>query len=127
MSLTLPLLMSLTLILRPRDTVNSVGLLDRTLPFTSSNTAVRTFRHAVSLDERRAKFKANLWNRPTAQEAQLGEDHHRHTGKHANHDDCEPDAAQKLRALEAKYDKPRDTPTDIDEVWFAGCHCGQCL
>ncbi|KDQ62964.1 hypothetical protein JAAARDRAFT_202495 [Jaapia argillacea MUCL 33604] len=45
------------------DTVASVGLLPRRLPFTTSNTAVRHFRHAVSLDERRAKFKANLWHR----------------------------------------------------------------
>lgn len=55
-----------------RDTVDSVGLLPKRLPFTTSNNIVRTFRHAVSLDERRAKFKANLWNRPTAQEAKLG-------------------------------------------------------
>ena len=33
---------------------------------------MRTFRHAVSLDERRAKFKANLWNRPNAEETKLG-------------------------------------------------------
>ena len=33
---------------------------------------MRTFRHAVSLDERRAKFKANLWNRPSAEEAKFG-------------------------------------------------------
>ena len=38
----------------------------------SSNTAIRYFRHAVSLDERRAKFKANLYNRPTDEENKLG-------------------------------------------------------
>ncbi|EKM53919.1 uncharacterized protein PHACADRAFT_257419 [Phanerochaete carnosa HHB-10118-sp] len=54
------------------DTVCSVGLFPRRLPFVSSNTAVRYFRHALSLDERRAKFKANLYNRPTDQEVQLG-------------------------------------------------------
>jgi hypothetical protein len=32
---------------------------------------VRTFRHALSLDERRAKFKANLWNRPSAEEEEF--------------------------------------------------------
>jgi hypothetical protein len=48
-----------------RDTVHSVGLIPRTLPFATSNTIVRTFRHALSLDERRARFKANLWNNPT--------------------------------------------------------------
>ncbi|KAG5735939.1 hypothetical protein E4T56_gene1939 [Termitomyces sp. T112] len=54
------------------DTVNSVGLIPRRLPFTTSNTIVRTFRHAISLDERRAKFKANLWNRPNDKEAKMG-------------------------------------------------------
>lgn len=55
-----------------RDTVDSVGLFPRRLPFTTSNTIVRTFRHALALDERRAKFKANLWNRPTKTEENLG-------------------------------------------------------
>ncbi|KAB5593664.1 hypothetical protein CTheo_2847 [Ceratobasidium theobromae] len=45
------------------DTVSSVGLLwPRHLPFTSSNNIVKTFRHAVSLDEHRAKFKQNVWH-----------------------------------------------------------------
>ncbi|CEL52147.1 putative protein YEL023C OS=Saccharomyces cerevisiae (strain ATCC 204508 / S288c) GN=YEL023C PE=4 SV=1 [Rhizoctonia solani AG-1 IB] len=45
------------------DTVSSVGiLLPRHLPFTKSNPIVKTFRHAVSLDERRAKFKDHLWH-----------------------------------------------------------------
>src|ERR1700733_9234994 len=43
-----------------RDTVDAVGLFPRRLPFTTSNTIVKTFRHALSLDERRAKYKANL-------------------------------------------------------------------
>ena len=54
------------------DTVCSVGLVGRRLPFTTSNTSVKTFRHAVSLDERRAKFRANLFNRPRAQDKALG-------------------------------------------------------
>lgn len=57
-----------------RDTVDSVGIIPKRLPFTTSNTIVRTFRHAVALDERRAKFKANLWNRPTATELGYGSD-----------------------------------------------------
>ncbi|EKM61735.1 uncharacterized protein PHACADRAFT_248531 [Phanerochaete carnosa HHB-10118-sp] len=55
-----------------RDTVCSVGLFSRRLPFTTSNTSVKTFRHAVSLDERRAKFKANLFNWPREEERRLG-------------------------------------------------------
>ncbi|TFK49640.1 hypothetical protein OE88DRAFT_361764 [Heliocybe sulcata] len=54
------------------DTVCSVGLIPRTLPFTTSNTAVKYFRHALSLDERRVKFKQNCWNRPTEEEQKLG-------------------------------------------------------
>ncbi|KIP04112.1 hypothetical protein PHLGIDRAFT_110018 [Phlebiopsis gigantea 11061_1 CR5-6] len=54
------------------DTVCSVGLIPRRLPFVSSNTAIRYFRHGVSLDERRSKFKANLYNRPTEDETKLG-------------------------------------------------------
>jgi len=62
----------MTSFLLHRDTVDSVGIIPKRLPFTTSNTIVRTFRHAVALDERRAKFKANLWNRPTKEEEQLG-------------------------------------------------------
>ena len=51
-----------------------MGIIPKRLPFTTSNTIVRTFRHAVALDERRAKFKANLWNRPNANELKLGKD-----------------------------------------------------
>lgn len=53
--------------------MNSVGLLPRRLPFTTSNSVVKTFRHALALDERRAKFKPNHWNRPTVDELTLSE------------------------------------------------------
>ncbi|CAE6409073.1 unnamed protein product [Rhizoctonia solani] len=42
------------------DTVNSVG---------------KNFRHAVALDERRAKFKANLWGRTSDEDAALAAPH----------------------------------------------------
>ncbi|KAG6865547.1 hypothetical protein C0991_001551 [Blastosporella zonata] len=58
-----------------------VGLLPRHLPFTTSNTIVRTFRHAVALDERRVKFKANLWNRPNVKESTLGIEGQKPDGK----------------------------------------------
>jgi len=113
------------------DTVNSVGIIPRTLPFATSNTIVNTFRHAVSLDERRSKFKANLWNVPNPKEAKLG----------VKTTDVGPQAVQingksappaggsqkqkkvGARALEKKYAGSSVTPTDIKEVWFAGCHC----
>ena len=46
----------------------SVGLIPHTLPFTSANGAIKTFRHALSLDEHRAKFKANHYQWPTEEE-----------------------------------------------------------
>ncbi|CAE6479853.1 unnamed protein product [Rhizoctonia solani] len=53
------------------DTVNSVGLIPRELPFAKSNYVVRYFRHAVALDERRSKFKDNLWGRTSDHDAAL--------------------------------------------------------
>lgn len=81
------------------DAVGSVGFFWRH-PYVTSNTFIRTFRHAVSLDEHRAKFKPDLWNRPNEEEEQLGAENQR---------PLEPGAT--------------DTePTDVEEVWFAGCH-----
>jgi len=65
-----------------RDTVASVGvIMGRTLPFTNSNSSIKTFRHALSLDEvrgyrlndsvnshvfqHRAKFRPNNYHRPS--------------------------------------------------------------
>lgn len=57
------------------DTVSSVGLLwPRHLPFTASNSIVKTFRHAVSLDEHRAKFKQNVWHVHSANESDASRD-----------------------------------------------------
>ncbi|KAG8948610.1 hypothetical protein FRC00_008520 [Tulasnella sp. 408] len=46
-----------------RDSVTSVGLNGRSLPYTSHNDIVKTFRQAFSLDERRSKFRHNPWAR----------------------------------------------------------------
>lgn len=66
-----------------RDTVSSVGdVIPTTLPFTRSNTSIRVFRHALALDEPRArKF-------------------------------CEFDTQDDEGGM------------DVQEVWFAGSHCG---
>ncbi|KAG9023382.1 hypothetical protein FRB95_013185 [Tulasnella sp. JGI-2019a] len=45
------------------DTVASVGIFSKHLPFTASNHIIKSFRHALSLDEHRAKFKPNPWHR----------------------------------------------------------------
>ncbi|KAF8586209.1 hypothetical protein K439DRAFT_1387499 [Ramaria rubella] len=122
------------------DTVNSVGIIPRRLPFTTSNTAVRTFRHALALDERRARHKANLWNRPSADEAKLGTDAALPASLTPNSNttvtslldakmngDGGDGHTTNLSHFEARYEalykKSGNILTDVEEVWFAGCHC----
>ncbi|PFH47920.1 hypothetical protein AMATHDRAFT_6302 [Amanita thiersii Skay4041] len=142
------------------DTVDSVGMIPKRLPFTTSNTIVRTFRHAISLDEHRAKFKTNLWNRPNDEELKLGihsthsdekdilcdDDQHEddaHSHEHSANGDTskgngapkgkrgkrgariwtmDNDTDQAMNRYESIYSERRQ-PSDIEEVWFAGCHC----
>ncbi|THH03449.1 hypothetical protein EW145_g6243 [Phellinidium pouzarii] len=139
------------------DTVASVGLIPRRLPFTKSNTAIKTFRHALSLDEHRAKFKANNYQVLTDEEAARAdfapqrENKAKHEHNHVQHDSKAilediVDAAKngsdaikrvgssnsgkhdeiegegRKRRLELMY-TDRSRPTDVLEVWFAGCHC----
>ncbi|KAJ3566808.1 hypothetical protein NP233_g6769 [Leucocoprinus birnbaumii] len=104
------------------DTVASVGIIPRRLPFTTSNTCVRIFRHAISLDERRSKFKQNTWNLPSDKEAKLAETDrpdHEHHGNHHHGTNCK--TLQKH--MERQYSEASDARTDVEEVWFAGCHC----
>ncbi|EPQ52600.1 hypothetical protein GLOTRDRAFT_46622 [Gloeophyllum trabeum ATCC 11539] len=101
------------------DTVCSVGLIPRTLPFTTSNTAVKYFRHALSLDEHRAKFKHNCWNKPTEEQQKLGTqpgDMPKSNGQRSTKDEVH-------RNLERQYSHDYQRETDVLEVWFAGCHC----
>ena len=45
-----------------RDTVSSLGAIrGKSLPVTTASTNATTFRHALALDERRARFQARFW------------------------------------------------------------------
>jgi uncharacterized protein (DUF2235 family) len=47
------------------DTVASVGaIVSRELPYTSNNPGVKTFRHALALDEHRFRFQCSQWVGP---------------------------------------------------------------
>ncbi|KAJ4479368.1 hypothetical protein J3R30DRAFT_3883877, partial [Lentinula aciculospora] len=135
------------------DTVDSVGLIPKRLPFTTSNTIVRTFRHAISLDERRAKFKPNLWNlphsrtehsqdlppsRPTysgfsyrssakSRARQLSRSPKKRLSPLPPSIEWESSEDNKLSDFEERFslhsESDNPTPTDVQEVWFAGCHC----
>jgi hypothetical protein len=89
---------------------------------------MRYFRHAISLDERRAKFKANYYHlqRPDDQkgtkpgEMPLSNQCHwlsRCYNKHYQR-------RHKDKALSDEEYDDGPTATDVLEVWFAGCHSG---
>ncbi|EKM76650.1 hypothetical protein AGABI1DRAFT_115735 [Agaricus bisporus var. burnettii JB137-S8] len=116
------------------DTVNSVGLFPRRLPFTTSNTCVRVFRHAIALDERRAKFKQNGWNAPSRKELSLAksdgvpaanneEDANTQHGHHPSVGREKKNGKMTQRRFEREYSDIYEKPSDVEEVWFAGCHC----
>jgi uncharacterized protein (DUF2235 family) len=80
-----------------------------------SNTTIRHFRHAISLDERRAKFQPNYWQRLS---------------------DCDQEGTKPGDMPRSNRGRPfyhnehtekGDDGTDVREVWFAGCHCGMCI
>ena len=88
-----------------RDTVESVGLFEKRLPFCVSDNAIEHFRHAVALDERRVKFTPTYFHAASQHEKTGGvpcELKHRVDGLHVN-------------------------ATDVEEVFFAGAHCGMLL
>ncbi|KAN0138084.1 Uncharacterized alpha/beta hydrolase domain (DUF2235) domain containing protein [Lactarius tabidus] len=84
------------------DTVASVGVvMSKSLPFVTGNTAIRVFRHALSLDEHRANFRPNFFHRPVT------------TGGNKNLKPAQNTAEGGTYEL---FD------TDEKEVWFVGCH-----
>ncbi|TFK63441.1 hypothetical protein BDN72DRAFT_826641 [Pluteus cervinus] len=103
------------------DTVASVGITGKRLPFTTSNTIIKTFRHAVSLDERRVNFEANLWHKSTQQQKELG-----CPSPGIPRRDCSDTSSTtntELSVLKQVAAELQPAETDVEEVWFAGCHC----
>jgi uncharacterized protein (DUF2235 family) len=92
--------------------VSSVGIVPRGHPYTSVNYAVKTFRHALALDERRVRFRPKTWYEATLE-------------RELDLDVDEPDFGQRGTT-------PRDDWTykplqrnlaDVEEVWFSGKTC----
>lgn len=120
-----------------RDTVASVGLGAPTLPFNASETFVRTFRHALAIDERRAKFMPSTWKYRKSCECGSGgrtqtdpyktiQELIEGTSKGSTgspHAGC---AAKKDSLCWCKEDERYHGGllTDVREVWFAGAHAG---
>ncbi|KAF8647709.1 hypothetical protein AX16_006601 [Volvariella volvacea WC 439] len=92
------------------DTVSSVGVFPQILPYSTGNVGIKVFRHALALDEQRARFRPCMWGEP----AEVGDG---------------------IRELEEPRVKSWPTPKswshwsyephpapDVQEVWFTGCH-----
>ena len=79
-----------------RDTVSSLCVIGgRSLPVTTASTNVRIFRHALSLDERRARFQPQFW-----EEKQIDI---------VNHSE------------KRDFTKTEEDSLRVEEVWFAVC------
>ncbi|KAG6917348.1 hypothetical protein DXG01_002919 [Tephrocybe rancida] len=116
------------------DTVASAGLLTGpSLPFTGSNKAIRTFRHALSLDEHRAKFRPNLYHRCEHHTEAAGTSENEHDTPVNGSVTPTNGLSASLRGVTKLFRKrslrekpePEDTcapDTDVLEVWFSGCH-----
>ncbi|KAG8870724.1 hypothetical protein FRB97_009426, partial [Tulasnella sp. 331] len=129
------------------DTVASVGVLSKHLPFAASNHHIKTFRHAMALDEHRVKFKPNPWHRDAPNAAAMAKDPEAGSGmagkpvrpsllqniEHAVEDSFQKTARaihHHHRVMSASEDEwgvdvdPESGKkmTDVREVWFAGCH-----
>ena len=121
-----------------RDTVDAVGLVPRRLPFTQVNDNIKHFCHAISLDERRvwvdffflqrmktsslsitSRFKPSIWYRSKAHDRKGIQKHEMPRSKPHNH----RTRAGQLEHLEHQYSES-EAVTKVEEVWFAGCHCG---
>lgn len=115
------------------DTVASVGMISgSTLPFVTSNTAIRTFRHALSLDERRCKFEPNTYHRAAPNLNGAKKDPEHATPVIKQNGERRQSLQQPKKSVHDKLRfKPDPAPFEEDEegdpcdaleVWFSGCH-----
>jgi len=96
-------------------------MIPKRLPFTTFNTHVKHFRHAIALDEHRVRFKPNFYNRPTHDELEKGLKWGEGVRSKMHE---KPHRRKTMRELERQYTRGGSHQTDVKEVWFAGCHCG---
>ncbi|TFK52545.1 hypothetical protein OE88DRAFT_1417444 [Heliocybe sulcata] len=98
------------------DTVASVGLVDRDLPFVGTNNAIRYFRHALALDEHRAKFMPSYYHRSPYSEKQVDKKSRLSLPQLQEDTDV-------IKQYEETINNSSPNKTDAKEVWFAGAHC----
>jgi len=116
-----------------RDTVQSVGLIPRHLPFSGSNNAIVHFRHALALDERRVKFIPSFCTggkpKPARVDSKVSEskvsEHSEMPSKNSAHKIKRRELSGKSSQFENHINAMSGQETDVEEVFFAGAHCGK--
>ena len=112
-----------------RDTVQSVGLIPKHLPFSGSNNAIVHFRHALSLDEHRVKFipffctGGKPKQDPTDTKASHPDDPVGHDRRHQMERRQHSEGSQ-AEEYENQVNTLTGPDSDVEEVFFAGAHCG---
>jgi len=105
-----------------RDTVQSVGAIPKHTPFFTSNHAILHFRHAVALDEHRVKFI------PTFCAGGILKKQDSEVSEHSEVIDGAPSQeggrSRGPYANENEINAETGPATDVEEVFFAGVHCG---
>ncbi|KAF8323257.1 hypothetical protein DL93DRAFT_2070873, partial [Clavulina sp. PMI_390] len=115
------------------DTVASVGaLIPRVLPFSTHNGKTRVFRHALSLDEYRSKFRQETWHYSLPTKTFSLQDWiwdtatypMRYIGKWmaSEEEKGTEEFYQEIRKIIQAAEELSIRPVDIREVWFAGGH-----
>lgn len=105
------------------DCVASVGFIPRELPFSKSSTgSIRHFRHAMALDERRAKFKVCQWQSHDTTLKSQTSGQKSHEEKHEKLGERRVSQARLEEQFEHFDREGNHIETDVLEVWFAGCH-----
>ncbi|KAF6763265.1 hypothetical protein DFP72DRAFT_875217 [Ephemerocybe angulata] len=103
------------------DTVASVGfVMKRTLPFTNSNMSIKTFRHALALDERRVKFHPNYYHRASPSEiaAALDPEHGSYILKSRNASESSSGTATPLPGPGSDVDNDNDDRDEGRGKWY---------
>lgn len=85
-------------------------------------TVTMDMAHALALDEHWIRFNPSFWTHPTENELKLG----------TQPGDMPKSAPRThkektLRGLEWEHTDGGAHYIDVEEVWFAGCHCGKVL
>ena len=103
--------------------MQSVGLIPKHLPFSGSNNAIVHFRHALSLDERRVKFFPSFCTGGKSKKDKVSE----------QSDIASVNSHKKIERrqksgtsyeYELHVNAMTGPETDVEEVFFAGVHCG---